>query len=93
MRFAFAAILSFTAAQGLAEPLRPLSQNCIALVAYQVTPEAFRPDVALAFEAFVEGSQIGRRAMDVLPAFVAVCTEEPTLSITGAMRKVATRLD
>jgi hypothetical protein len=87
MRYLLASICLISPTHALADANHILSQNCLALVAYQTVPESFRADVALAFDSFVVGSQMGRRAGDVMPAFRGVCAANPQLSITGAMRK------
>lgn len=87
MRFLLASIFVVGPTLASADAESLLSQNCISLVAYQTVPDSFRADVALTFDSFLIGSQMGRRAADIIPAFVAVCSASPQLSITGAMRK------
>ena len=87
MRYLLASICLISPTHALADADSIVSQNCIALVAYQTVPASFRADIALAFDSFVVGSKMGRRAGDVMPAFTRVCVANPQLSITRAVRK------
>lgn len=69
-----------------------LSENCLALLAYQTAPATFHTEARVTFDAFLIGSQVGRTA-DVMAAFTEVCTTSPDWSIIGAMRKAVMGLN
>ncbi|WP_420324612.1 hypothetical protein [Mameliella sp.] len=93
MRFVFASVLTFLPAIAWADADKILSENCLALIAYKAAPSTFHSEARVAFDAFLEGSQLGRGGTDVVPAFTAICAANPQLNIRGAMRKAVAKRD
>ncbi|MEQ5870224.1 hypothetical protein J4E08_09970 [Sagittula sp. NFXS13] len=99
MRFTIfaAALISSTTVQaqstvsGINQTL--MQAPCGTMFSILAAPELHRANIVSAAEAFLFGAAMGRKSVDVMPAYSEACTSMNGASVQGAMRKAVSNLD